>query len=334
MRRLPSEFEKQSFIQMVFPHDRSDWNNYLEEACATFVLIIEAIREFEPCLVVCDDIKRVKTYFSNHHNLMFVQCDTNDTWARDSSGICVYDNGEPKILDFTFNGWGNKFDATRDNAMTSSLASYYDANIVHVDFVLEGGAIESDGNGVLLTTSQCLLNSNRNSKYSQLEIENILKHELGIERFLWLHYGYLNGDDTDSHIDTLARFVDENTIVYVACDDKRDEHYESLKQMEKELRSFTCKNGEPYKLIALPMTQPKFYNGERLPSTYANFLILNGAVLVPTYNDVNDNVVLSIFKELFLKREIVGVDCSILIRQHGSLHCITMQFCEKLGTII
>ncbi len=334
MRRLPSEFEKQSFIQMIFPHKQSDWKNYLEEASAAFVVIIEAIREFEPCLIVCDDITRVKTYFPNHYNLMFVQYDTNDTWARDCSGICVFEDEKPLILDFIFNGWGNKFDASLDNAMTSLLASYYDADIIHVDFVLEGGAIESDGAGTLLTTSQCLLSSNRNSKYSQLEIEDILKQELGIEKILWLHHGYLSGDDTDSHIDTLARFIDENTIVYVTCDDKHDEHYEPLKQMEKELRHFRCKDGEPYRLIALPMTKPKFYDGERLPSTYANFLMLNNAVIIPIYNDINDNMVLSIFKELFPRREIVGVDCSILIRQHGSLHCITMQFCEKLGTII
>jgi len=334
MRRIPAEFEKQSFIQMVFPHEKSDWNMYLEEACATFVTIIDAIRRYETCLVLCDDVNRVKAYFSDQSNLIFIQCDTDDTWARDSSGICVFEDNEVKILDFTFNGWGNKFEATCDNAMTSLIAPFYNCDVVHVDFVLEGGAIESDGDGTLLTTAQCLLNPNRNLQYTQEEIEDILKQELGVERFLWLHHGYLSGDDTDSHIDTLARFVDEESIMYVACDDEKDEHYEALKQMEKELRRFTCKNGKPYKLIPLPMVDSKYYESERLPATYANFLILNGAVLVPTYSDNNDKKALLIFEKAFPEREIVGVDCSVLIRQHGSLHCVTMQFCEKSGIII
>ena len=334
MRRLPAEFEQQSFIQMIFPHESSDWSDYLEEACTTFVVIIEAICDFEPCLVVCDDVERVKAYFLSHHNLIFVQCTTDDTWARDSSGISVLEDGVPCILDFTFNGWGNKFDASYDNAMTSSLAPHYGAEVYPVDFVLEGGAIESDGKGTLLTTSQCLLNPNRNPNYSQVEIETVLKKELGIEKILWLDHGYLSGDDTDSHIDTLARFIDEKSIMYVACDDENDEHFTALSQMRHELEQFTCKNGNPYNLIALPLPEPKFYEGERLPATYANFLILNNAVLVPTYNDVKDKAALSTFVKAFPSHKIVAVDCSVLIRQHGSLHCITMQFCEKLDTIV
>jgi agmatine/peptidylarginine deiminase len=217
--------------------------------------------------------------------------------------------------------------------MTSALSPFYGAKVVPVDFVLEGGAIESDGEGTLLTTSECLLNPNRNPHLSQEEIEIILKKELGAERFLWLHHGYLSGDDTDSHIDTLARFADASTIVYVACDDEDDEHYEALKAMENELRTFTCKNGNPYKLLALPMSEPKFYNNHRLPATYANFLIVNGGVIVPTYNDNNDAKALSVIQEAFPSRRIVGVDCSVLIREHGSLHCVTMQFSEKLAII-
>ncbi len=341
MRRFPAEFEKQSFIQMIFPHAKSDWSAYLEEASETFVTIIEAIANFELCLVVCDDVERVKAYFPNHHNLQFVQCCTDDTWARDSSGICIVEDEEVAILDFTFNGWGGKFDATHDNAMTSNLAACYDAKILHVNFVLEGGAIESDGKGTLLTTSQCLLNPNRNSDYSQEKIELFLKQELGVERILWLHHGYLSGDDTDSHIDTLARFIDEESIMYVSCNDENDEHFVALKEMEKELQNFmpsrgtsTCNNGKFYKLIPLPMVGAKYFEGKRLPATYANFLMLNNAVLVPTYDDDNDEEALCIFKKAFPSRKIIPVDCSVLIRQHGSLHCLTMQFCEKLDTIV
>ncbi|MEA2112024.1 MAG: agmatine deiminase family protein [Campylobacterota bacterium] len=326
MRRLLAEFEKQSFIQIVFPHENSDWSAYLDEASETFVHLILAISRFEPCLVVCDDVNRVRDYFSNCYNLTFVQCNTDDTWARDSSGISIIEDDEVKILNFNFNGWGNKFEAKLDNAMTASLASHYATNVYPVDFVLEGGAIESDGAGALLSTSECLLNFNRNGYVLKQEIEDILKKELGIERVLWLHHGYLRGDDTDSHIDTLARFINEKSIMYVSCDDRSDEHFDALLKMKEELQQFTCKNGDAYNLIPLPMVEAKYYKKKRLPATYANFLMLNDAVLVPTYDDINDEKAINIFKKSFPTRNIVPIDCSVLIRQHGSLHCVTMQF--------
>ncbi len=334
MRHLRAEFEKQSYIQMIFPHAQSDWSEYLEEAAATYVDIIETIRQFQPCLLVCDDIARVRAYFNDTHNIIFLPYTTDDTWARDCSAICVEEEGRALLLDFTFNGWGNKFAATRDNAMTHSLSVYYDADVRSVDFVLEGGAIESDGNGTLLTTAACLLNPNRNPQYTKRHIEDLLRTELGVKRFLWLHHGYLSGDDTDSHIDMLARFIDDESIMYLKCDDENDEHYDALQAMEQELQQFTCKLGKPYRLIALPMTKPIYYEGERLPSSYANFLMLNGAVLVPTYNDDKDKEALAIFRNAFPHRDVIGVDCSVLIRQHGSLHCISMQFCEKLAIMV
>ncbi len=334
MRRWPAEFETQRAVQIIFPHARSDWNRYLEEACECFVNIIESVRRFELCLVICDDVARVRKYFNDTQNLLFIPYHTDDTWARDCSGIVVEEDAKTLMLDFRFNGWGNKFEAARDNAMTRALSKYYDADHISVDFVLEGGAIESDGNGTLLATAQCLLHSGRNRQYTPTQIEALLGETLGIKRFLWLHHGYLHGDDTDAHVDTLARFVDEQTIMYLCCEDETDEHYHDLKAMENELRQFTCKSGHPYRLIALPMTRPIYYEGERLPSSYANFLMLNGAVLVPTYQDCNDDVVLEIFRTTFPERTVIGVDCSILIRQHGSLHCVSMQFCEKLAIMV
>ena len=334
MRRLCAEFEKQSYIQMIFPHQQSDWSAYLQEACSAYVTIVETIRQFQPCILICDDVARVQGYFSDTHNIIFLPYRTDDTWARDCSAISIEELGKTVLLDFTFNGWGHKFAAQRDNRMTASLAPYYGAPVRTIDFVLEGGAVESDGQGTLLTTAQCLLHPNRNPQYGQNEIEAILRKELGIERFLWLHHGCLEGDDTDAHIDTLARFADAETIMYVACDDPNDPHYDALKKMEQELRRFTCKNMTPYRLIALPLPTAKYYNNERLPATYANFLFVNQAVIVPTYNDKNDAVVLDIFRRTFPNRAVVGVDCSVLIRQHGSLHCISMQFCEKLAIIV
>ena len=326
MRRLPAEFEPQSFVQIIFPHPQTDWDPYLEEARRNFVAIAEAIARFQPCLVVCDDVAAVRACFENEENLIFVPYTGDDTWARDCSGITVYEDGAPRILDFTFTGWGGKFDASRDNAMTAALAPRYGAPVERIEMILEGGGIESNGKGVLLTTGECLLNPNRNASMDRTAVEAALAEHFGIEKTLWLEHGYLAGDDTDSHIDTLARFISEKTIMYVQCSDTQDEHYGALQAMEAELRALRDPEGNPFTLIPLPMCAPLYYDGERLPATYANFLIINGAVLVPVYGVDQDGEALRIFEAAFPDREIVAVDCSVLVRQHGSLHCVTMQF--------
>ena len=331
MRRLPAEFEPQSFTQIIFPHAQSDWAPYLEEARGTFTAIASAIARFEPCLVVCDDVEQVRARFDDATNLYFIACPTDDTWARDCSGITVLDGDAPKILDFTFTGWGGKFDASLDNAMTRELEKYYGAPVETVDMILEGGGIESDGKGTLLTTSECLLNPNRNAAMSRADVEAALAEQFGIDRVLWLEHGYLAGDDTDSHIDTLARLVSEETMMYVRCDDPEDEHYDALQAMEAELRAFRGRSGRPYRLVSLPMCDALYYDGERLPATYANFLIVNGGVLVPVYGTAQDAEALRIFAEVFPDRQIVPVACSVLVRQHGSLHCVTMQFPEGVA---
>lgn len=333
MRYFPAEFEPQSFVQLIFPHPQSDWVEYLEEARSCFVNIVNAISRYEPCLIICDDVEQVKSYFTLNDNLIFVHYQTNDTWARDCSALTVIDeeSDEALLLDFTFTGWGGKFNASLDNVMSSHLAKIYGAPMHKIDLILEGGGVESNGIGTLLVTSECLLNPNRNSHLNKQQTEEILKNELGVEQILWLNHGYLAGDDTDSHIDTLARFIDTDTIMYVKCDDVDDEHYGELSLMEKELHSLRDSDNEPFNLIALPMTDSIFYDGERLPATYANFLIINDAVLVPIYNDSHDEEALTIFKRAFRDRDIIPIDCSVLIRQHGSLHCVTMQFPEDVG---
>jgi agmatine/peptidylarginine deiminase len=331
MRRLPAEFEKQSFVQIIFPHEGTDWAPYLEEARHNFVAIANAIARFQPCLIICNDINIVKSYFPEQTNLHFLHYLGDDTWARDCSGITVYENGEPVILDFTFTGWGGKFDAALDNAMTSSIASHYCARVETIDMILEGGGIESNGAGTLLTTSECLLNPNRNASMHKNDVEAAMHEHFGIQKTLWLDHGYLAGDDTDSHIDTLARFVAEDTIMYVQCENAGDEHFEALQQMKSELMALRDIDGKPFNLVALPMCDPLYYDGERLPATYANFLIINGAVLVPVYGVSQDEQALAIFKKAMPKHEIVPIDCSVLVRQHGSLHCVTMQFPAGVG---
>jgi len=326
MRRLPAEFEKQSFIQVIFPHKESDWAEYLDDAEKNFINIINAITRYEDCLVVCHDIHQVKPKLKANTRLHLVQASSNDTWARDCSAICVYEDGKPQLLDFEFTAWGGKFDAHLDNRLSQELSSIYQAPMKKMDFILEGGAIESNAKGTLMITSECVFNANRNSGLSKEESISYLKDVLGVSNILILNHGYLSGDDTDSHIDTLARFSDPKTIAYIKCDDKNDEHYEALLAMESELKNFKDQDGNPFRLVPLPFTQAIYDAQERLPATYANFLILDKAVLVPIYQDPKDQEALQIFSELFKQRDIIPIDCTTLIRQHGSLHCVTMQF--------
>lgn len=337
MKRLPAEWEPQEFVQLVFPHKSTDWNEYLDEAILTFFNIANTISKYQKCLIVANDLNSIKSLFNNSkykNNLKFVKINSDDTWSRDFGGITIQDNNKYIILDFKFNAWGKKFPFKLDNVITKQLklkGLLKQYSHQSIPFVLEGGAIESDGEGVLMTTSKCLLEKNRNPFLTKRTIEKQLIDYFGLKKVLWLNSGSLIGDDTDSHIDTLARFIDSNTIVYQSCDNKDDKNYEELKAMELELKDFKNISGKPYKLIPLPNITEIYYEEDRLPATYANFLIINGAVLVPTYNDKNDNQALEIFKELYPKRDIIGIDCNTLIKQHGSLHCVTMQYPKVNG---
>jgi len=308
-RRLPAEWESQDAILLVWPHEHTDWSPMLAEVRHTVQAIIEAIERFEPVILIRSDKWDLPT---------------NDTWARDFGPITIEENGLPVLLDFTFTGWGGKFAAEKDNAVNRKLrtAGAFGTTVLRtVELILEGGSIESDGQGTLLTTTECLLNPNRNPHLSREQIEERLKSELGVTNILWLQHGHLVGDDTDAHIDTLARLCPDKTIVYVACDDPSDEHFASLKAMRQELEQFSG-----YRLLPLPWPAAKYDSqGHRLPATYANYLVINGAVLVPTYNDPADALALEVIGRAFADREIIGIDCSTLILQHGSLHCITMQ---------
>ncbi|MEA3352470.1 MAG: agmatine deiminase family protein [Campylobacterota bacterium] len=329
MTRLPAEWESQEFVQLVFPHKDTDWNRYLDDAIDTFVNIAKAIQKYQKVLIIAKDLAHVKSLFDKKKNLTFVRLDCNDTWSRDFGGITVDQDGKKFILDFKFNAWGKKFEFDKDNQITRKLKlkgllkGYGHQSI---NFVLEGGAIESTGDGVLMTTSACMLEKNRNPRMKKKQIEQALMQFFGLKKVLWLDHGYLAGDDTDSHIDTLARFISNDTIVYQSCDDEDDEQYEELKKMEEQLGRFKTAAGKSFKLVPLPWIEPKYEGDDRLPATYANFLIINGAVLVPTYHDKNDNKALEVFKNIFPKMDIVAIDCTTLIKEHGSLHCVTMQY--------
>ena len=330
---FPAEWHPQSAVMLTWPHEDTDWKNILDEVIPCYVSIAKEIIEREKLLIVCKNTEKVKQALGDidFKQIVFREMETNDTWARDHGAISVFAHGHPFICDFTFNGWGMKFAANFDNQITKKLFSgqtfapeVHYQNMMHC--VLEGGSIESDGCGTILTTSECLLSENRNEYKDKNEISEYLQMIFGSKRTLWLDHGYLAGDDTDSHIDTLARFCNPETIAYVKCDDKDDEHFESLLSMEKQLTSFKTIEGKPYKLIPLPMADAIYDTGERLPATYANFLIINEAVLFPTYNSSKDEIAKRQLQSAFPEREIIGINCLPLIKQHGSLHCITMQF--------
>ncbi|AHE98196.1 agmatine deiminase family protein [Thioalkalivibrio paradoxus] len=335
-RRLPAEWELQSGVQLTWPHPGTDWAPRLAAVEPVFAAIGASIARHESLLVVCQDADhRTQVLAQLAHagaDLDRVQlgiAPANDTWARDHGPITVLQDDGPILLDFTFNGWGGKFEATHDNELTRKLAAqgrFGTVPVETVDLVLEGGSIESDGAGTVLTTSRCLLEPNRNPGLWRADLERRLGEHLGATRVLWLEHGGLEGDDTDGHIDTLARFCDPETIAFVVCADRNDPHYRDLAAMAGELEALRQPSGEPYRLLPLPLPAPIVEDGHRYAATYANFLIINEAVLVPVYDDPADDVALETIAAAFPGRSVVGIDCREIIRQGGSLHCLTMQF--------
>jgi agmatine deiminase len=331
-RRLPAEWEPQDGVLLAWPHEETDWQPYLDAVQPVFAEIASQISRFERVVIAAPDAELVRKQLqqagANLERVRILEVETNDTWARDFGPITIQNDAGVKMLNFGFNGWGLKFPSDLDNRINKKLQmlGVWDAPLETVGLILEGGSIESDGRGTILTTEECLLNDNRNPHLTREELEQELHGLFGSDRFLWLANGYLAGDDTDSHVDTLARLCPDDTIAYVACDDPADEHHPALKAMEAELQAFRTREGNPYRLVPLPWPTARFdEEGTRLPATYANFLIINDAVLVPTYEDQNDAAALAAVSDAFPGREIVAVNCLPLILQHGSLHCVTMQ---------
>jgi len=298
-----------------------------------FADIIRQITRFERVILTAPHAASAAEYLGaagmDLARVTICEIPNNDTWARDFGPVTVIFNNKPTLLDFGFNGWGLKFPANLDNLISKQLKQQGQLrpNLNTIGLIMEGGSIECDGLGTILTTAECLLSPNRNPQLDKSEIEQALSSLVGAKRVLWLHNGGLAGDDTDSHIDTLARFCPDNTIAYQACDNPLDEHFEPLKLMEGELKSFTAPDGSPYRLVPLTLPMARFdEQAHRLPATYANFLIINNAVLVPTYRDTeNDRTALERIAQVFPGRETIGIDCLPLLEQHGSLHCVTMQ---------
>ena len=340
--RLPAEWEQQSGVQLTWPHANTDWKPYLEEITKVFIEMAKVITNEELLVVVTPEIDAVKNKLSKEltvqqmDNVIFYDIDTNDTWARDHAPMTLISGSkETRILDFKFNGWGEKFEWRKDNAITAKLndcaafnADYED----DTDFVLEGGSIESDGKGSIFTTSFCLMADHRNQPLTRDKVEERLLKSLHAERIVWLHNGQLIGDDTDGHIDTIVRLAPNDTIVYNGCDDENDEQYRDFRTLENQLKQIKTLDEKPYNLLRLPIPDAIYDDGERLPATYANFVITNKSVICPTYSQpAKDAIAKEVLQRAFPNHTVVGVDASVVIRQHGSLHCLTMQYPE--GTL-
>jgi agmatine/peptidylarginine deiminase len=332
--RLPAEWEPQAAVLIAWPHAGTDWAERLAAVETTYVALAVAVTRFQALIVVVPDAAvhahaeaLLRAAHADRSRVRFVELPYDDTWLRDSGPITLTtDEGRFQLTDFEFTGWGGKFCAEQDDALIAGLvrAGVF-GNAMHrrVDWALEGGDIESDGEGTVLTTWRCL--TQRHPQQSREEMSAILRDNLHARRVLWLDYGYLEGDDTDAHIDTLARFAPGERIVFQSCDDASDPHHDELQRMATELAALRTTDGRPYQLHPLPWPQPILDEGRRLAASYANYLIVNGAVLVPAYGDRADAEAARIIGAAHPGREVVQVPCRPLIWQNGCLHCITMQ---------
>lgn len=309
------EWSEQEYLMLSLPHEKSDWKPYLGEIIQAYKEFVKATSEFQKVLLIAPN-KSDFAPFENMTNVEFFICNTNDTWIRDFGAIDILEDNHLKALDFTFNAWGNKFQSELDNEVNSKLfKEKFNEKLAKIDFILEGGSIDFNGEGVMLTSSNCLLNENRNSHLDKSQIEAKLKEIFGLKQIIWLENGFIKGDDTDHHIDTLARFIDKNTIAYSICEDEEDEHYIPLQKMKKELEA------TGFDLVELPLPKPLYYEGRRLGATYANFVFVNDALIMPFYKDENDEIIKQRLAKALPKRKIIGVDARVFLRQNGSLHC-------------
>lgn len=336
---LPPEWFPQDGIQLTWPDASTDWAPYIDRVTETYIQLAKAITSHERLIVATTNAEKTKSALSQRldgdqmKRVNIYQCAINDTWARDHAALTMIASDTSKhckLLDFKFNGWGEKFAWEKDNTITKSLHSQgaFNGELEdHGDFVLEGGSVESDGFGTIFTTTHCLMAKHRNQPLTKQDIESKLKTFFNAKRIVWINHGNLIGDDTDGHIDTIVRACPDNTLVYVGCDDTGDEQYDDFLSLEQELASLTTLDGKPYRLMRLPMPDAMYDDGDRLPATYANFVIINDAVIVPSYDQpAKDRLAAEIIGKAFPDREIISIDASTVVRQHGSLHCITMQY--------
>lgn len=314
MIKTIAEWSEQEYLILALPHENTDWKAYLDEIKHSYIELVKIVSKYQKVLLIAPNESDFKA-FKDMKNLEFFICETNDTWIRDYGAIDILKDGKLSSLNFIFNAWGDKFQSKLDNEVNEKLfKAKFKTRLENIDLILEGGSVEFNGQGTMLTTTKCLLNDNRN-KLSKEFLDKKLKELFNLNKIIWLENGFIKGDDTDSHIDTLARFIDENTVAISSCTDEQDEHYAELLAMKKELLK------EDFKLLELPLPSAKFYEGKKLAATYANFIFINNALIVPTYNDKNDELVLQKLQKALPDKDVIGLDALVFVRQNGSLHC-------------
>lgn len=315
--RAFAEWELQDALILALPHYNTDWCDNLLKVFDAYKEFIKVVQEKQKVILISPNEEDFNKFFSEFDNVVFHKIDTNDTWIRDYGAIDVANSGRILSYDFKFNAWGEKYKYDLDNKVNSELFKFFRGELKEIDFVLEGGSVDFNGRGTMLTTTRCLLNKNRNPNYKKSDIEKKLMELFGLHTIIWLENGFLMGDDTDSHIDTLARFINPTTIAYVSCNNPKDPHYSELKKMENELKQTN------FKLIPIPLPNPHYDGRRRLAATYINFVFINNAIVVPTYNCETDKEAIEIFKNVIKDRVVLSVDASEFIKQNGSLHCLS-----------
>lgn len=341
-RRFPAEWERQQGILLCFPHNGKDWPGKYEAVKWAFVEFIKKVATFEQVfLVVADENQKEKVNEMlestnvNLTNVSYIIHKTNRSWMRDSGPIIVKNGNKREALNFNFNGWAKYKNIQLDKFVPAKVGEFLNITITQVLYngkpvILEGGAIDTNGCGTLLTSEECLLHPDiqvRNPNFTKADYEAVFKEYLGITNVIWLGNG-IEGDDTHGHIDDLCRFVNKDTIVTSVESDPKDRNYKPLQDNLKRLQNATLENGTSPKIVTLPMPKRIDFDGLRLPASYANFLILNKYVLVPTFNDANDRIALNILADCFSDREIIGISAIDLIWGFGTLHCLSQQIPE------
>ncbi|MFN0049280.1 MAG: agmatine/peptidylarginine deiminase [Cytophagales bacterium] len=334
--RMPAEWESHASTWLSWPHNKDTWpmDGKYQAMIKQYCHLIGTLAQFELVNINIGDIElenEAKQHlrdngFSDLSNIKFHYFKTNDAWCRDHGPIFITnERGEKAITNWQYNAWGGKyppFDA--DNNIPQQISNLKHFPIFSPDIVMEGGSIEVNGKGTLMTTKACLLNKNRNPHLTQTDIEAYLMAFLGVKHIIWLEDGIV-GDDTDGHIDDLSRFVDASTIVTIVEEDETDANYVILKENLETLHSLTDQDSKPFTIVTLPMPAPVYTNGERLPASYANFLIANGCVLVPIFNDKNDQKALDILQSCFADRKVIGIPCRDIVWGLGTIHCMSQQ---------
>lgn len=341
-RRFPAEWEKQEGILLCFPHNGNDWPGKYEAIQWAFVEFIKKVATYEKVfLVVIDEKLKVKVSDMLERarvkldQISFIIQKTNRSWMRDSGPIVVYKDGKRETLNFNFNGWAKYKNFQLDKHVPSKVSDFLKIPLTQVTYkgkpvIVEGGAIDVNGRGTLLTSEECLMHSSiqvRNTGFTKEDYEAVFKEYLGVTNVIWLGDG-IEGDDTHGHIDDLARFINEDTIVTIVETDPKDANYKPLQDNLKRLQNAKLEDGKSPVIVTLPMPKRLDFEDLRLPASYANFLILNNCVLVPTFNDANDRKALNILAECFPDREIIGISAIDLIWGFGTLHCLSQQIPE------